>query len=347
MNQVVPFSERANKMDFRFEFRRYSLAFRHPVRTSRGSWNKREGLYLRIERSDGTFGLGEAAPVPSFGSDSIDEAEAVCSGFGPKVSEEVLSRIPRKLGSLRNAVAAALGGSVDAPVHASLGVAALLPAGRAALEDGPKKADIGFRVFKWKVGVGAPDDERSILDDLIGALPAGSKLRLDANGAWDRRTAQRWMSHAADRPVEFIEQPLAADSRGVVDSLSGLAADYPVPIALDESIVDEGDVEGWLGAGWPGYYVIKPSLMGDVRVSLGKLAAAGSKVVFSSSLETAMGAHAALRMAFAWPGQTTALGFGVWPLFEDSRFDGPAAAPFFRSEDVDRIDGEALWNAAG
>jgi o-succinylbenzoate synthase len=334
-------------MDFRFEFRRYSLAFRHPVRTSRGSWKRREGIYLRVERSDGSFGLGEAAPVPSFGADSIDEAEAACRGFGQRVTEDAFSGIPRHLGSLRNAVAAALGGAVDAPVHSSLGVAALLPAGRAALEDGPKRAEMGFRVFKWKVGVGAPDDERSMLDDLIGALPAGSKLRLDANGAWDRRTAQRWLSHAADRPIEFVEQPVAADSRGVVDTMSGLAADFPVSIALDESIVDEGDIEAWLGMGWPGYYVIKPSLMGDVRTSLGKLAAAGSKVVFSSSLETALGAQAALRIAFAWPGNSTALGFGVWPLFEDSRFDGPAAAPFIRVEDVDRIDGEDLWNAAG
>jgi o-succinylbenzoate synthase len=334
-------------MDFRFEFRRYSLAFRHPVRTSRGSWQRREGLYVRIERPDGTIGFGEAAPVPSFGSDSIDESDAVCRGFGSRVSGETLSHIPRNLGSLRNAVASALGATADAPVHASLGVAALLPAGRAALDEGPLKANLGFRVFKWKVGVGAEDDERSMLDDLIGALPTGSRFRLDANGAWDRRTAQRWLSHAAERPVEFVEQPIAADSRGVVDSLSGLAVDYPVPIALDESIVDEGDVEGWLGAGWTGFYVIKPSLMGDVRTSLGKLAAAGASVVFSSSLETAVGARAALRLAFAWPGKATALGFGVWPLFEDARFDGPPAAPFLRSEDIGPFDPEDLWNAAG
>jgi o-succinylbenzoate synthase len=332
-------------MDFHFEFRRYSLLFRHPVRTSRGSWQRREGLYVRIERPDGTFGIGEAAPVPSFGLDSTDEAEAVCRGLGSKVTQESLSRIPRKLGSLRNAVADAMGGDVDAPVHASLAVAALLPAGRAALDEGPIKANLGFRVFKWKVGVGADDDERAILDDLIGALPAGSKFRLDANGAWDRRTAQRWLSHAAERPVEFVEQPVAPDSRGAVDCLSGLAADFPVPIALDESIVNEGDVEGWLGAGWPGYFVIKPSLMGDVRTSLGKLAAAGSNVVFSSSLETSVGAQSALRMAFAWPGKPTALGFGVWPLFEDSRFDGPLAAPFLRYEDIRHTDAEHLWNA--
>ena len=70
------------------------------------------------------------------------------------------------------------------------------------------------------------------------------------------------------------------------------------------------------------------------------------RVVFSSSLETAIGAQAALREAFAWPGDTPALGFGVWPLFADAAFDGPVAVPFLRLEDVERINPEAAWNAA-
>jgi O-succinylbenzoate synthase len=50
-------------------------------------------------------------------------------------------------------------------------------------------------------------------------------------------------------------------------------------------------------------------------------------------------------MAFAWPGKPSSLGFGVWPLFSDARFDGPAAVPFLRAEEVNRINPEALWNA--
>jgi O-succinylbenzoate synthase len=333
-------------MDFRLDFRRYSLAFRHEVRTARGSWNAREGILVRIERPDGTVGFGESAPFPGFGADSVAEAEAACRLLGNEVDTEVVSRVPGKLASLRNALACALGQANDAPVHSSLGVAALLPAGRAAFLEAPAKAEAGFRVFKWKVGVGAADDERAMLDDLIGALPAGSKVRLDANGAWDMRTAQKWLGYASDRPIEFVEQPVAPDSRGAEDCLRGLAGEFPVPVALDESIVSEGDVDRWLGAGWPGYFIIKPSLMGDVRSAMGKLAIARSRVVFSSALETGIGAQAALRMAFAWPGAASALGFGVWPLFADPAFDGPAAAPFIRIEDVNRMDPEAVWNAA-
>ena len=65
----------------------------------------------------------------------------------------------------------------------------------------------------------------------------------------------------------------------------------------------------------------------------------------ASALETAVGARAALQWAFGWKGEARALGFGVWPLFQDARCDGPYAAPFIRVADLDRIDAEAVWNA--
>ena len=95
-----------------------------------------------------------------------------------------------------------------------------------------------------------------------------------------------------------------------------------------------------------GYFVIKPSLLGDIGPVLSKLHRAGARVVFSSALETGIGAQAALRAAFAWRGHLSALGFGVWPFFSDSRFNGPSAVPILRIEDVNRIDPESLWNAA-
>ena len=101
---------------------------------------------------------------------------------------------------------------------------------------------MGFRIFKWKVGVGDVAEELPLLDEVCAVLPSGAKLRLDANGAWDRRKAERWLERCADRPVEFVEQPVATDARGADDLLRGLAEDFPTPIALDESIAGEGDI---------------------------------------------------------------------------------------------------------
>ena len=242
-------------------------------------------------------------------------------------------------------------GRADSEPVKFLPVAALLPAGRAALEAVESRVELGFRTFKWKVGVLAADDEQALLDDLLGRLPSGARLRLDANGAWDRRVAERWLAIAAERPVEYVEQPIAPDARGAEDLMHGLAADYPVRIALDESVNGADDVERWLAADWRGVWVLKPALLGEPGPVLARLAKAGADVVFGSALETATGARAALRLAFAWadarggePTARRALGFGVWPLFQSAAADLSLSAPFVRREDLDCINPEALWN---
>ena len=341
-------------MRLRLQYRRYRLAFLVPVRTAHGWWREREGVIVRIEAAGGAVGYGEAAPISSFGTESVDEAEAAVRTLGEWTTAEAIAAVPVRLGCLRHALAEACpadhGGVAPAREH--LGVAALLPAGRGALGPIAARAESGFRTFKWKVGVGDLADELALLDDVCGALPSGAKLRLDANGAWDRRGAERWLERCAERPVEFVEQPCFAAAaegetarRRVEDLLLGLAGDYPTPLALDESLVGEGDVERWIGAGWPGIFVVKPALLGDVRGALASLTKAEACVVFSSALETVVGARAALRAALGWPGEPRALGFGVWPLFADARFDGPYAAPFLRREDVEALNPEAAWTA--
>jgi O-succinylbenzoate synthase len=341
-------------MRLQFSHRPYRLPFRSSLRTARGVWTARSGVIVRLENEQGALGWGEAAPLEGFGTESAEEAAAACAALGCDGESSRLAALPRRLVCLRSALASALAevgrpaGSPEAgrarPGY--LAVAALLPAGRQALAQAGEKAVAGFRTFKWKVGAGDPADEIALLDDLCAVLPEGSRLRLDANGAWDRRRAELWLGRCAERPVEYVEQPVAPDARGADDLLFGLAEDYPTPLALDESLSGEGAVDRWLDAGWPGLFIVKPSVLGGAPEQIARLqSSAGDRVVFSSALETVVGARAALRMAFAWPGRTAASGFGVWPLFADRRFDGPAAAPFIRIEDVDGMDVEAAWNA--
>ncbi|MEX2045229.1 MAG: o-succinylbenzoate synthase [Opitutus sp.] len=351
-------------MRYRFEFRRYRLPFRFAIRTAHGPWDVREGVILRLtdamEGGGGAVGFGEAAPIPWFGTETVDEVETECLAIGEWVGEERLQSVPPRLRCFRNAIRAARSAIVSGIDQASpvkpagpeyLAVAALLPAGREVLAQIPPKAEMGFRIFKWKVGVGDIADELALVDDVCAALPSGAKLRLDANGAWDRRAAERWLERCAAWPVEFMEQPVGASApdgippRKEMDLLLGLAADYPTPIALDESLVADGDIERWLGAGWPGVFVVKPSLLADVPEAMARLRHAGADVVFSSALETAVGARVALQAAFSWQGEARAIGFGVWPLFADQRCDGPAAAPFIRRCDVGRINPETVWSA--
>ncbi|MBC8041096.1 MAG: o-succinylbenzoate synthase [Opitutaceae bacterium] len=341
-------------MKFQLAHRRYSLPFRTPVRTAHGVWAEREGVLVRIMDEAGVVGYGEAAPIPWFGTETVEEIVATLAMLGEWVTDEQLAAVPERLGCLKFALAGAQDTErrgAESPPY--LPVCALLPAGRVALAAAAPKAELGFRTFKWKVGVGDLADELALLDDVIAALPDGAKLRLDANGAWDARQATRWLERAAERPVEFIEQPCFSDAkegasavRKTEDVLRGLAEDYPTVLALDESLVGANDVERWIAAGWRGVFVVKPALLGDPALVLARLAAAKADVVFSSSLETAVGAKAALQAAFSWKTEKArALGFGVWPLFTEAVFDGPFAGPFFRAEDVQRLNPEAVWNA--
>jgi O-succinylbenzoate synthase len=344
---------------FHFSFRAYRLPFKQPVRTSHGLWTEREGVIVRLEAQSGKIGWGEAAPVAHFGMERQSDLAARCAAVPRLLERHVPAEWAVRCPTLANAIEMALneigGPSPEVPTGAAVAarepdgssfypVAAFLPAGRAALAAVPAKAEMGFRTFKWKVGVWDLGDELAILDDLCAALPTGAVLRLDANGGWERRAAERWLEVCAKRPVEFVEQPVAADS-GAVDLLLGLSGDYPTPLALDESLVADQDLDQWIGRGWPGYYVVKPLLFADPIGALLKLEKAGARVVFSSALETAVGARAALRTAFRWKGERRALGFGVWPLFGQPTFDGPHAAPFLRRSDVQAIDPEAVWSA--
>lgn len=347
------------------QFRRYRLPLRVPLRTAHEHWTEREGIVVRVQDEAGRCGWGEVAPLPAFGTETVDQAEAALRTLGEDPRPQDFERVPARLGCTRQALATALAELAETgrpresaspgtllPGGSARAVAALLPAGRGATARLTDRLEAGFRVFKWKVGVSDPTEEWGVLDELCGVLPAGGKLRLDANGAWDRRTAERWLERAAERPVEFIEQPCFAPRRDgetawrrAEDLLRGLANDYPTPVALDESLASEDDLDRWLTQGWPGWFVLKPSLMADCPRALARLKHANATVVFSSALETAVGARAALRVAFTWAGEPKALGFGVWPLFTDARFDGPALAPFVRREDVEGMEPEAVWNA--
>ncbi len=376
---------------WKIEHRVYRLPFRAVVRTAHGPWAEREGFLVRAARivADGTemgvAGWGEVAPISWFGTETVAEAGAALAGLRGQAADlaDALARVPMECVSVRAGLAAAMGeGAHDGAAEADgaaqavkfLPVAGLLPAGRAVLGAVEARLELGFRTFKWKVGVGEAADEWAILDDLLGALPKGAKLRLDANGAWSRKVAEGWLARAAERPmIEYVEQPCfaeasqdAAGRRKVDDMLRGLAEDFPVKIALDESIAGARDVEKWLAMDWQGVWVVKPVLLGEPGPVLEKLARAKAEVVFGSALETCVGARAGLWLAFAWAerrdreradaerrgaatppyiAERRALGYGVWPLFQDGAANAPWSGPFVRREEVERINPEALWNA--
>ncbi|MBI2517858.1 MAG: o-succinylbenzoate synthase [Opitutae bacterium] len=330
-------------MNYLFASKRYRLPLRAPLRTAHGLWREREGLLVRLTDETGRVGLGEIAPLEWFGTERLAEAETLCRGWGDRLTEAQMAAIPARFGCLRFALAAAKpAAEAKAPADQRLPVAALLPAGRAALEALPARLEAGFLAFKWKVGVGRVEDELAILDDLLGALPAYTRLRLDANGAWERRAAERWLAYCAERPLEFIEQPVAPAE---VDLLLGLAEDYPVKLALDESVTGLAAAREWQARGWRGVFVIKPALAGPLAELEAWIRESKADVVFSSAIETALGRAAILRWILSARLTQRALGFGIGEIFGSRVWDGPPVGPLLDAGWCDAVDPEELWNA--
>lgn len=332
-------------MDFAFQFRPYRRSLRAPLRTAHGPWIEREGIIVRLVDASGRTGHGEIAPIPWFGTETLPEAGELCRKLGDRPTETELDAVPRRFGCVRFALAQARSnithpGDVK-PAGGRLPVAALLPAGREARASLRARLDAGFLAFKWKVGVAAMDEELGLLDELLAALPAHARLRLDANGAWNRRQAARWLERCADRPVEFVEQPVSPSDP---DALVGLAADYPVKLALDESVVRLDEARVWQEQrGWNGVFVLKPALAGPLADLAAWIRATKADVVISSAIETAIGRAAILRAALADGLTTRALGFGTGPAFGDPVWDGPELGPIIDAGDLAAGQGEALW----
>jgi O-succinylbenzoate synthase len=331
-------------MALRLSTKIYRRPLQPPLRTAHGSWTEREGILLRVERPDGQVGWGEVAPIPWFGTETLAEAEEVLRRLGPDIDESALALVPERFGCVRFGLAAALAAPAAASAATGglkLPVAALLPAGRAALAALRAKLEEGFLAFKWKVGVGRTEEELPVLDDLVAELPAYAKLRLDANGAWTTRDATRWLERCAERPVEFVEQPVMA-----ADALLGLATDFPVKLALDESVTGLAAAREWQARGWTGIYVIKPALAGPLPDLVAWKRATHPDLVLSSAIETALARAQILRTVFAEALTQRALGFGVGGLFGARVWDGPVTGPLLDASWSEGVNAEDLWNAA-
>ena len=110
--------------------------------------------------------------------------------------------------------------------------ALLLPAGEAMLSAlevaSASMGGLENCTFKWKVAT-APDGlERQLLEQLLQRLPPTARLRLDANGGWDRNTAEAWMKRLRDDPrLDWLEQPLAVEDPAGLDQLAAAGAGSP------------------------------------------------------------------------------------------------------------------------
>jgi len=318
-------------------YRPYRREFLHPLRTAHREWKEREGFIVRVA-SDEAVGYGEIAPLPEFGTETLERAADFLKKW---VDDPIImpSGLPCCCFALTTAIQHSR--ATACPAARDYAVAGLLPAGSAALAAAKKKLAAGYSALKWKIGVFPSEAEKEVAADLLALLPEKVSLRLDANGGLKRKELEDWLEvlspHASQ--IEFLEQPLPPGQEGTMAELGRVSK---IPIALDESLNALGR-ERWLTPGvWEGPLVIKPLLMGNVTSLLQQLRPLARQLVFSSVFETGIGLSQALELADALPAMKYAIGFDTVAAFDDA-LTGPVSAPVFLARARAHFYPEVIW----
>ena len=290
-----------------------------------------ERLLIRAVDEEGQVAYGEVAPWDGFPVESLAEAEAALASARGSL-ENLL-----KLGGDGTLPCVGAACSMLGRWQAIAGYAGALPcAGLLGESESERRAaelaGAGYGCLKAKVRPGEGCERAKAI---LAATPAGTSLRLDANGRLDLDEAMELVDWARTEPrVEFVEQPLEPGS-------AGFAALGSSKVALDESFLCRGR-RAREAEGWEGFVVVKPALAGDwddLRALLQDIPA--ERLVVSSAFETAVGFQAGLDFA-AELGVTLAVGFGT--LGGDATWERHAAGPFVSGRPD--IDWEALWAQA-
>jgi o-succinylbenzoate synthase len=302
---------------------RHLLPLAAPIATARGSIAERAVWLVRLDDGGGRIGLGEAAPLSSFGTenseqclaalraalegDALTRFEAWLERGRPSAplgreAEAALAKSPCARAALEGALIDLMAQRQGVPIAhllaamptpMTLPVNALVsgPAERVG-EDAALAVTSGFSCVKIKL-TGDPDADLKRLETTRSACGPDIVLRCDANGAYDATGARELGHAAAALHLEYWEQPIAP---GQPDQLAALRR-AGLRIAADEDIRTAADV-GRLGVAQAAdVVVLKPAFLGGWRPTMQAAELArtcGMDVVITTTLDGAVGrAHAA------------------------------------------------------
>jgi len=300
---------------FKVSFQSYARSFTVPLKTYHGAWSVREGIVVALMDEQGQVGLSEIAPLPWFGSETMEEAIDFLTGLDGVIEDwrSVPDSLPCCQFAFEMAIAPpapSVEGEREGLERRDAGrlFAELLPAGIDALTQWEDLYAMGARSFKWKIGTANIAYELGIFKQLCDRLPHDAFLRLDANGGLSLTEARQWLEEC-DRHscIEFLEQPLGVE---FFDDLLTLSHEFTTLLALDESIATYVQLEECYARGWRDVFVIKPSIAGYPSRLEKFCSQHFIDRVFSSVFESSVGFQNALQVAHSI-GSDRALGFGT------------------------------------
>ena len=264
---------------------RYHVPLSEPVRLKQTTLRCREGLLVELASDEGATGWGEAAPLPGFSHESLDEVAGQLSHLadsmvGREATVDLEGAFARELDTLDLVPSARFGFElalwdlyaassgkalpelVTSRPRTTVTINALIYSPDHAIEEALRARAAGYEAVKLKVGGRDIEEDVELVRAVRGTLNSDVSLRLDANRAWSFEEAERFARGIAGLRLEYVEE-LLSDPAG----LPSLSRTCDLPVALDESLVLM-QPEALEGHGYARAVVLKPTLLGGISRTL-------------------------------------------------------------------------------
>ena len=244
-----------------------SLPMKKAVTMAAETVTRADNVLVRVESDNGIAGWGEAASAPTMTGETVASMMAAVSHVAPAL----LDRPVDDFAGSAAAMDAAMYGNTGAkaaidialhdlvalaggqPLYALFGakarsrIAVLAVIGStdedADLREAAERFAAGYRAFKIKVGIAAPEADGARTRAVCRMLKArgeGCLVSADANQGFTVEEATRFTAAFGDAGLDFFEQPVRAHD---LAGMARVAAASRVPIGADEGIHSLDDIE--------------------------------------------------------------------------------------------------------
>ncbi len=287
----------------------FKLELSNKFENSKAKIFERKGFIIKLE-SDGKTGYGEANPLPEFGSETFEQDEVALKDFKLDLNilpENFIESIEDNLKTLSGLPALRHGfeqallnllcvktnislneilnctSRPEIKVNAVIGL--LNPSESASLASQLVKE--GFTTLKIKAGRENFKDDLNCLIKIQKAVGDEVKLRIDANGKWNKIEAIENLKALENFNIEYVEQPV-----NNIIGFQKVSQKSSIPLAADESIRSFDDAKNFIQSRTIKALVLKPMLLGGIIPTLKIIQIAereNLKVIISSSFESSLG----------------------------------------------------------
>jgi o-succinylbenzoate synthase len=321
----------------------YQLELKSSFETAHGKIDVRKGFIISIKNSKGIEGIGDTAPFPEIGSESLEDAERALKNIKLDLKIELtniresfkeLLNDYDSLPSLRHGIEQALlnlickekNVTIDKLLELNLKRVTNVNASIGFLQEdetilkAKKLIEKGFKTLKIKAGMDNFEDEYNWIKAVRDEFGNDVTLRIDANGKWELDEAVKYLLKLEDLNLEYAEQPVNS-----LDNFITLKNSTLVPLAADESIRTKKAAEDFIKKNAVDYLILKPMIIGGLLPTLEIIELAEKNnitPVITSSFESAVGKANAV-IAAAIVKKDTAHGLALTDYFKKDVISDP------------------------